>query len=253
MIAVQTVIDFIESTLESEGSGRWEFEADYKPALNRAIDFTTSLFKQAIAVNAISERTLSELIFIRIYRTSEYSRLVFDGGDASHILWDVLSVKPEAVVGWGEDGDPGASENTIESELYETAIFISSQYSAKRVDSERWEVNVNNRFYHGSTINFKSYSYRSFVNYRIRSVEEGTPFYPTEIEVRPALNQGLVALEYLKVPNKVVTEDDSVEFPELLTTLFSEITMGFLLEKDGGTFLTQMTDKTSKELISLFK
>ena len=49
MIAVQTVVDRMKSVLDAEGSDRYLFDQDFKPAINSAIDWLVAVFNAAFS------------------------------------------------------------------------------------------------------------------------------------------------------------------------------------------------------------
>ena len=61
MIAVSTVIERMQAILDAEGSTRYTFDRDYKPAINYAIEYYCSVFNSAFGNNKLTEENLREL------------------------------------------------------------------------------------------------------------------------------------------------------------------------------------------------
>lgn len=133
--------------------------------------------------------------------------------------------------------------------------FLSSEYSAKRLTAEEWNENRGNPFSAGNTIQtpatcpeIASYAYKNFTDYT--SLTYNIPV-SREIEIRPAIADELVAIEYLKVPTEVVLVTDSIEFPAAFENLIYEKALNFVSFKQGDN--TTINSVTNEDLNLLIK
>jgi len=62
MIPVQAVVDLMKAEIDSEGSERYLFDQDFKPAINSAIDWLVFVFNRAFENNKFSGEHLNDLI-----------------------------------------------------------------------------------------------------------------------------------------------------------------------------------------------
>ncbi len=115
--------------------------------------------------------------------------------------------------------------------------FLSSEYSAKRLTSEEWNENRGNPFSAGNTIQdpatcpeIASYAYKNFTDYTSTSYNITVP---REIEIRPNIKDERVAIEYLKVPDLVLTAGDTIEFPASFEHLIYQKALNFVSFKQG--------------------
>lgn len=75
-IYVQDVIDNCLSLLDAENSDRYRFESDFKPAINDTQKWLVLLYNKIFGLNQVSEESLKELISIRCFKASNYSRKI---------------------------------------------------------------------------------------------------------------------------------------------------------------------------------
>ena len=78
-IYVQTVIDNCQALLDAENSDRYLFDNDFKPAINDTQRWLVLLYNKIFGLNQISEESLKELISIRCFKASNYSRISVSG------------------------------------------------------------------------------------------------------------------------------------------------------------------------------
>jgi len=76
-IYVQDVIDNCQALLDAENSDRYLFENDFKPAINDTQRWLVLLYNKIFGLNQVSEESLKELISIRCFKASNYSRIAF--------------------------------------------------------------------------------------------------------------------------------------------------------------------------------
>ena len=129
MIPVQTIVDRCNFALDAEGSGRYLFEQDFKPAINSSIEWLVAVFNRVFAEKKLSEENLRELIKTRVFLASAFSRLNLDkdslDGDS---LWTILRVMPSPRV------YPEFDESSIEgcdkkSKLMDELLYVGSSKS----------------------------------------------------------------------------------------------------------------------------
>lgn len=248
MISVQTVIERLESVLDAEGSDRYTFEEDYKPAINSAVEWLQAVFNKAFADKKLTEEDLKELVKVVIFQTSQFSRIYLDQIDDS--IWSILRINPEPTV-YPSDATITAQNDPFASLFREDLTYIKSKYAAKRLSLEQWEENVDNIFEAGNETllnDFKSYAYLNYADYSSTAGNAGGP----EIEIRPELSNKFVGVAYLKYPTPITDENDSIEFPESLINLVYQKAANFISYKQGDqTNLYSVTDKDVNVLVRL--
>lgn len=246
MISVQSIVDKMKSVLDAEGSDRYLFDQDFKPAINHSKDWLVAVFNKAFADRKLSEEDLRELINVRVYQANQFSRVdVNKSGDS---IWTILKVNPEPEVYPNNTliAIPDAGESIYREDL----TYIRSKFSAKRLTLEQWEENVDNVFEAGNerlSNSFKSYAYLNAANYNSSNYNSGSE----EIEVRPSVPGQLVAVGYLKYPDNVSLETDSLPFPENLTELIVQKALNLVSFKQGDQ--TNLYSVTAKDVSSLIQ
>jgi hypothetical protein len=250
MIPVQTIVDRCNFALDAEGSGRYLFEQDFKPAINSSIEWLVAVFNRVFAEKKLSEENLRELIKTRVFLASAFSRLNLDkdslDGDS---LWTILRVMPSPRV------YPEFDESSIEgcdkkSKLMDELLYVGSSKSAKRLTLEEWEENEGNIFEAGNIIaneSFRNYAYLNIGEYLTSKWTGGK-----EIEIRPDVSKKLVALTYLRYPGKVESIDDILPFPESMIDLIFQKALNFMSYKQGDqTTLYAVTTRDIQMLTQL--
>lgn len=249
MIAVTTLIERMESLLDAEGSDRYLFDNDYRPAINSSIDWLVAVFDAAFSDNKLPEENLRELSKTKIFQTNAFSRVSLNPVTISDKIWTILNVIPEPEV-----FPIGSTVNTVSSpeiSMYRPDLtFLKSDYSAKRLSSEEWHINKKNIFVQGNnrvTKSFKDYAYLNDINNTSTSYSNGT-----EIEIRPDIPNSFVAINYIKIPTPVNLITDNVELPLTLTNLVVSKALNFIAYKQGdGTNLYSVTDKDTSLLVKI--
>jgi len=243
LIQVSQIISRVESALDAEGSDRYKFDQDYKPAINGAIEFLISVFNKAFSDNKLTEENLRELVYTRVWQTSKYSRIYFDTADIGGEIWTLIRVSPEPTL------DPVTEpldNATPEESLYvPDVVFVRSRYAANRLTFEQTAESERNIFVDGNdsfSNDFKSYAYSNFNNNAGKA----------EIEIRPAIDNQFVAVTYLLRPSVIESESDTISFPESMTTLLVKQVLNYISTKQGdGTTLYSITEKDVSELVSV--
>lgn len=254
MIATQTLVDKIEAALDAEGSDRYEFDRDYVHAINYSIDWMVSVFNAAFGSNKLSEESLRELVKIRIWQTSQHSRVYIDEDSITglcHQVWTILGVLAEPVT--SPNLPASALPTAFESKLVQGYRFISSQYPAKRLTIEEWYSNRDNPFVSGNSVfstssSMRSYAYMNFMDYQGSQCSDGN----IEIEIKPFLVNKYVAIAYLKRPEYISDISNDVEFPPSLTNMIVDSALKWIAFKQGdNTNLWSVSERDTDQLTQL--
>lgn len=252
-VVAQTIHDRILSELDAEGSDRYTFAQDTKHAINSAIDILVSLFNEAFAENKLTPESLRELNFTKVWQANSYSRVAFNSSEVGHSMWSLIAVYPKPKVNKATVVIPNTKSNSV-SKFLPAVSFVSGR-SAKRLSQEEWGDNEKNAFMAGNSIlagDLVEYGYQDFSDYSSTSYPSSTD--KKEITIRPDIPNSLVAISYLKYPNRVVTLSDSIEFPESLTELLVEIALNKIsVKQNNGTNLYGVTAQNVSRLASLMR
>jgi hypothetical protein len=249
-ISVLALHNQILAELDAEGSDRYTFDQDTKYAINAAQDIVVALFNEAFAQNKLSPEQLRDLTKTKVWQANQYSRVAFKESETGHSLWSVIAVYPKPLCNKGVSSSP--QDDKSKSLLRSDISFISAEHSAKRLSLEEWSDNKKNAFMPGNTVlsgGLAEYGYLDFSDYSSSSYSgnSGEP----ELEVRPAIPGQLVAISYLKHPNRISTTSDSIEFPSSMFQLFVDMALNTIAVKQGdGTNLWSVTSVNIQKLVN---
>ncbi len=210
MIQVQDLVDAMKFELDAEGSDRYLFDTDFKPAINSAMNWLVSVFNRAFEENKLSGENLRDLIKTRIWVANNFSRVKFDENVVNEKLWSYLAVIPKPVV--YPNQAPPTLPNDYTSIFMPDVAYVKSDFSASKLTIEKWNENKKNIFEPGNNLmtnELVNYAYLTDIDYST----DTTYTQDKEIEIRPDVSGEFVALSYLKVPSDVVTINDTIEFP----------------------------------------
>ncbi len=246
MIPVQTIVDRVTSILDAEGSDRYLFDQDFKPAINLTKDWVVAVFNKAFADKKLSEENLKELIQTKIWTTSTFSRVRIDPSVVN--VWTILGIKPKPTV-HPLLSIPTAGVNPDTSTLETGVSYISSDFSARRLTIEEWNENKNNIFEAGNNIVTTSFTEYAYLNYG----DYSSSTYTTsgEIEIRPNIPTEFVGITYLRYPADVSSIGDNIEFPETLVTLIVNKVLNYISFKQGDK--TNLFSVSGAEVATLAK
>jgi len=251
-ISVQEIVNRATSALDAEGSDRYRFDQDFKPAINYAIEWSVSAFNDAFAQNKLSGESLKELNKVGIWQTNNFSRLAFDEAAVGSKLWTIIAIYPKPTV--YPYKAPVVNQNPVLSEFVKDLSFVKSEYAAKRLTQEEWNDNVKNVFMPGNIKlggELTDYAYLDSVNYSSTSYTNPGIF---ETEIRPSVANEYVAMAYLVKPTAVSQISDSVQFPESMTNIIVEKALNFISYKQGdGTNLYGVTSADINRLVALMR
>lgn len=252
-ILAQTLVNRMNAKLDGEGSERYLFDQDFKPAINGAIEVIVTMLNEAFAEKKLTPEALRELVKVKVWNTNAYSRFSYSDTDTGHPLWSILAIYPKP-----ETAPPASGikiTNKSESKFRPNLSFVRSKYSAKRLTLEEWNINEENIFSPGNITlagGLLEYAYLDPADYT-STTYQGNPGQ-IEITIRPEINNELVAMAYLKYPNNVTVIGDSIEFPQSLTDLIVDICLNQISYKQGdSTTLFSVTKDSINRLVALIK
>jgi len=248
MIAVQTVVDRMKSALDAEGSDRYLFDQDFKPAINSSIDWLVAVFNAAFSDKKLSEEDLRELVKTSIWQANSFSRIRFDETALGYKIWTVLGIFPEPRV--TPSANPASLSSPEKSTFRGDLSYIDSHFSARRLSIEEWNENRQNVFSAGNEIlgnGLKSYAYLGHGNYDSSNYITGGE----EVQIRPDVSETFVAVTVLKNPDKIVSETDSIEFPSTIIDILYQKALNFVAYKQGDQ--TTLFAVTSRDVATLVK
>lgn len=251
-ILVQEVVNRSLSALDAEGSDRYLFDQDFKPAINYAQEAIIAIFNNAFSSNKLSGESLRELAKIKIWQANDFSRVAFDPAVMGHKFWTLLAVYPNPVV--APFSTPMPNPNKALSVFMPNLSYRSGKASTNRMTLEEWNDNYKNVFAPGNLVvmnsqDLNNYSYLDFGDYSSGSYNNPGKY---EIEIRPSVANKYIALAYLKRPDPIALITDSLEFPESLTSVIVSKALNFIAYKQGDqTTLFTVTNKDVEELSNL--
>lgn len=250
MITVEEILIDLKADLDAEGSDRYTFEQDYKPAINRSIIWCCNVLEAIFNSNKHVAEQLIDLKYTRVFKTSYFSRIGFSVDDLGHEVWSIISVMPDPVT--FPVISAVVATNEVNSQYINTASFISSTKTAQRSTEEEYEGNESNEFFDGnnaSSDDLKTYCWLEPSNYE----SEGyAPTIKKQIEIRPVI-RGLVAVRYIAKPEEIEAEDDSIDFPASMRNIISDKCLNFIARKQGdGTTEYAVSTTDIQNMLSLF-
>lgn len=246
MIPVQTIVDRVTSILDAEGSDRYLFDQDFKPAINLTKDWVVAVFNKAFAEKKLSEENLKELVKTKVWTTSTFSRINIDPSVIN--VWSILGIIPKPTV-YPAASIPTVGVNPDTSTLETGVSYISSEFSARRLTVEEWNENKNNVFEAGNNVLTTSFTEYAYLN----QGDYSSTNYTTagEIEVRPSVPTEFVAITYLTYPLDINVIGDSIEFPQTLTDLIVNKVLNYISFKQGDQ--TNLFSVSGAEVATLVK
>lgn len=228
----------LQFLVDDENSDRYDFDNDYKPAINAAVRYTMSAFDKAFERGSLSPIIFSELLYGLIF-----SPTAMPGVEAVKIsltnplyvgerLWRLVGVDPAPVVSLSNYVMAGAR----------LAKFIPI------IDSGGANEDPFEPGYAGVAADLNAYSYT-----HVNTIDpEGTPVQYLVVRPKPP---GDVAVIHLRTPAKVIATDTEVEFPYVLYQPVLMKAYQYMLFQAGKQPMQnmQVSDKEVQELASLFR
>ena len=251
-ILEQEVVNRGLSALDAEGSDRYLFDQDFKPAINYANEWMVSAFNKIFATTKLSGESLRELVKIKVFQANNFSRIAFNEAAVNQKLWSVLAIFPNPVVTPFYSPTPNA--NLALSQYLPLLSHVSGQSCTNRMTLEQWNDNQKNVFAAGNNDligDLNEYAYLDFMDYSSSGYTNPGTF---ELEVRPSVANKLVSIAYLKKPNEVSLISDSIEFPDSMMDIILEKMLNFISWKQGDqTTLYLVTDRDIARLSGLIQ
>jgi len=250
MIPAQDIVNSMKSMLDAEGADYYTFNLDYAPAVNYSVRWLESVINSAYGEKKLGEEIFQDLIFTRVFQTSQFSRIVLDSTVLGHDIWTLLSIEPLPETYPSSAISPATPTQSI----YRNDIsHVNSNYYAHRLTLEEWNKNKNNPFAEGHTAEAgetsRSYAYINFNNYTSAGYVIGVAT-KHEIEIRPVLNKQLCTIRYAKRPATITLISDNIEFPTSLFNLIVSKAINFIGYKMGdNTTITNVSNQDISVLL----
>lgn len=252
MITASEIVDQLKAKLQSEGNDRWTFDRDFVFAINGGVQYIVSLINAFTGAKKFSSELFREITRTSVWRTNLHARIDFSLPDNSQI-WSVLSVMPLPVI------NPVTPVYNAQSPFdtlsyYADNVYVTSDYSAKRLNVGEWNENKFNPFYPGNVkqnpiaTELMEYGYCDFSNYT--GTIPNQPYVTNAIEVRPFMELKLCGVTYVVSPKEITTINDTVPFPMNTKELIIRAALRELSIKEGDVNNTIYTI-TAQDISSL--
>lgn len=272
MILTSDIVSSLKSRLDAEGSDYYNFDNNFKPAINESIRFILSLMDYAVEQNKVVTEALYPLQKAVVYQLSSYSRFTFDdieeGQAGGQNMWSIRSVNPLPRTNAKPNVTPLVQTDTTRSLKRSDLVHVSSNYACKRLTKEEWEMNAQNPFKPGNTIircstldNGSSdnvrFAYLNPYDYNVGQVqveEEYNDAPAPEVEVRPYIPNKLVTVFLVSVPAPITTENDTIPFHSKLSNFLIEKCLQYIAYQQGdNTSIFQLSQAEISNIVTLFK
>jgi hypothetical protein len=247
-ILAQTLADQMRFALDAEGADHYDDTLDIIPAINAAMKWLNNVISIAFGQRKIGEEIFQDISTTGVFQTSKDSRISFSVFPEP--VWTILAIMPNPTT--DTTGQPFTPPLSDKNSAYRNDLYhISSTFDAKRLTIEEWTINRDNPFeagYEGTVIcdALKEYAYTAPSNYN----PTGTNSIDREIEIRPALNQGLVTVFWAKSPTQITSLADFIEFPDTaFQTLFNKALQYIAYKQGDQTNLNSITNQDIQILI----
>jgi hypothetical protein len=285
MILLTDIIERMRRVgLDAEGAEFYLDDIDIIPAINAAVEWSVSIISTQLGVNKFVEEKLGELHKIRVWQSSSFSRVSMNEASLGDKVWTITGVWPnpsvyvaladftslaplyqvqiKSLVGKvTETGnqvtvDPISGQKLKPHEsVYRpemTAIALSTE--ASRSTIEQVSSASNNPFaagYPDVPEWLRTYAYFPMTDYTSMGY---TNTQPWEIAIKPDVKKKMIAIGYLKVPDKVPdtpAADYSLPFPASMANILAEKALNFISYKQGDN--TTINAVTNQDLITLLQ
>lgn len=241
----------MRSALDAEGAEHYRDDLDIIPAINSAVKWLESVVNISYGEKKIGEEIFQDLSVSGVFLTSTDSRISID--DFPEPIWTIQAVYPlPTTKGTGQPYIPPADdrESAYRPDLY----FVSSDYDAKRLTVQEWISNKNNPFeagYEGNAVceDLADYAYLNPITH----LNTGAFSVEKEIEIRPVINRGLVAVIWTKTPTPITSLNDFIEFPQQAFQILFDKALNYIAYKQGDqTTLYTVTLDDIRTLVTVF-
>lgn len=232
MILASDVVADLEFLLDDENSERYDFDNNFKPAINAAARYIMSAFDKAFERGILSPTVFGELLFGEKITPSSITGL-----DASKVVVTVASI-------WRLVGvDPAP--------IFETNDYVGPTKSLAKYRTFDMAANPEEDPFEAGSAQSTDLAQYSFTSINIVD-PSGTP--ARNLIVRPEL-AGDCAVVYLSNPTKVTLTTSNIEFPYILYQPLLMKAYSYLMIQAGKEALSniQIADKDVQELVALFR
>lgn len=246
MIAVQSIVDSCESLLRATDSDRYPFDHVFKPAINMAQKWVIALYDKLFEINKVSAMNLSELHNLRVYQTSDKSRV-----SLPESVWSITGVFPVV------DIVPTSTtlDATTESKLHINTAVSKIHKAATNLTLEKWARKEVNPLIPGSPLisNSELIEYAYMGPQKLNQGTAYQPENPREIEISPARNRVFVGIGELDYPAEITAITDNISFPVILEEMITDKTLHFvgILENVEDMPLYEVTSREIDKAIQL--
>jgi hypothetical protein len=251
-ILVQEIVNRSNAALDAEGSDRYLFDQDFKPAIRYAQEWVVLALNRGFEMNKHSGESLRELVKVSIWQANNFSRIAFDPVTMGHDLWSILALYPNPVV--TPFSNPSPLPNKAESKYMPNLSLVSGKACTNRLTLEQWNDNVDNVFMPGNSVlsgPLSDFAYLNFADYSSSTYSNPGKF---ELEIRPTVANKYVGMAYLRRPKEINLITDTMEFPEALMNVILEKTLQYVSWKQGDqTTLYLVTDRDVNRLMTLIQ
>lgn len=270
MIAVNDLVSGLQAALDAEGSGYFNFNRDYRPAINYAKDWIVGIVSPLIGTKKFPEESFRELSATKIWQTNKFSGVVLDPADIGGMdYWTILAVipKPKVVLldapnltvvlpgqyyteiqpflgqevingpkvtqAWNATGltQLEPQQSTFRPEL----AFVDGNNMASRLTLDEWAKRSNNIFNAGYLSQVSKYVQWAYLNASDYTSTIGgyTLSVPREIKISPDVSRDLVAITYIQTPADVVLQTDTIAFPQTMYTAVLQKALSYIAIKEN--------------------
>jgi len=250
MIAVQSVVNSMAARLDAADSDYYRFDRDYLPAILDSQRLLVSLVDSLYAEKRLSEEIFQDLLEVRVFQTSTFSRIQFTSLAPSDV-WTIVSVEPLPTTSPVFTASAPAFPNRS---FYRSDLaHVTSSFSADRTTIEERNRAKTNPFAAGHDLETgetaKTYGYLLHNDYSSDTYTFQTN-RPQEIEVFPFIPLQPVTIRYAKVPSEPATISDSLEFPLMFQETITQGALLFISVKQGdGTTVNSISNQMLSSLL----
>lgn len=248
-ILAQDVADQLRFALDAEDSDHYSDTLDIIPAINAAVKWSVGIINIALGEKKISEESLSDISIARVMQTSKDSRIEIE--TIPDEVWTILAIYPLPTT--DSTGNAAVPQPDLKASVHRSDLYhVSSNYDAKRLTAEQWNINRNNPFAAGNIVQsddcpeLLDYAYLNPIKY----FKETGATSVKDIEIRPYIVNGLVTVVYAKKPDEISDLGDSIELPSSLFQIIFNKSLAYIAYKQGdGTNLDSISKDDINQLI----
>ena len=248
-IASQDIADQMRFALDAEGSEHYDDTLDIIPAINASVRWVVGVINVALGEKKISEESLSDISIARVMQTSKDSRIEIES--IPDDVWTILAIYPLPET--DTTGNPVVPQPDDKKSVHRSDLYhVASEFDAKRLTVEEWQINKRNPFEAANVIvdsecvDLVEYGYLNPIKY----FKETGATSVKDIEVRPYIDKGLVTVVYAKTPTPIADLNGDIELPESVFQVVFNKALQYIAYKQGdGTNLDDISTKDVQSLI----